>query len=85
MPSCYNYTHSVPGAFTGISGQSSGIGEMTHVGNWVLGAATAGMAVGGIFVAARAGHGIAYYGGLVFSAFAVLFILLLIKTSFDQN
>jgi hypothetical protein len=58
---------------------------MTHVGNWVLGAATAGMAAGGIFVAARAGHGIAYYGGLVFSAFAVLFILLLIKTSFDQK
>lgn len=58
---------------------------MSHVGNWILVAATAAMAVGGIFVAARAGHGIAYYGGLVFSAFAVLFILLLIKTGFEQK
>ncbi len=58
---------------------------MGHVGNRILGAAAAGIAVGGIFVAARAGHGIAYYGGLVFSAVAVLFILLLIKSSFDKK
>ena len=58
---------------------------MNHVGSWVLGAVTALMTVGGLFVAARAGHGMAYYGGLIFSAFAVLFILLLIKTSFDQK
>ncbi len=58
---------------------------MNHVGSWVLGAVTALMAVGGLYVAARAGHGMVYYGGLIFSAFAVLFILLLIKTSFDQK
>lgn len=58
---------------------------MNHVGTWILGVVTSLMAVGGLFVAARAGHGLAYYGGLIFSAFAVLFILLLIKTSFDQN
>lgn len=58
---------------------------MHHVGSWILGAATAVMAVGGLFVAARAGHGIAYSGGLVFSALGVLFILLLIKTSFDRK
>jgi len=58
---------------------------MNHIGNLIMGVVTALMAVGGLFVAARAGHGLAYYGGLIFSAFAVLFILLLIKTSFDQN
>ncbi|MHA1108196.1 MAG: hypothetical protein ACTSQV_03670 [Alphaproteobacteria bacterium] len=58
---------------------------MNHVGHWILGSMTALMAVGGLFVAARAGHGLPYYGGLIFSAFAVLFILLLIKTSFDRK
>lgn len=58
---------------------------MDYVGNWILGAATGVMAVGGLFVAARAGQGLPYYGGLLFAAFAVLFILLLIKTSFDRH
>ena len=41
------------------------------------------MAVGGLFVASRAGHGVGYYGGLAFFLFAVLFVMLLIKTSYE--
>lgn len=43
------------------------------------------MGVAGLFVAARAGHGLAYYGGIVFFAFAILFVFLLIKVSFDET
>ena len=51
--------------------------------NWLLGTATTVMAVGGLFVASRAGHGVGYYGGLAFFLFAVLFVMLLIKTSYE--
>ena len=51
---------------------------MKQVGNWIMGAATAIMAVGGLFVAANAGHGVSYYGGLLFFVFAVLFVFHLI-------
>lgn len=54
------------------------------MGNWVLGSMMAVMAVGGLFVAACAGgYGVAYYGGLLYSAFAVLFVFFLIKSSYD--
>ncbi len=56
---------------------------MSNVGSWVMGAVTAVMAVAGLFVAARAGAGVAYYGGLVFFVFANGFIFYLIKASFD--
>lgn len=42
------------------------------------------MGVGGLFVSSVAGHGVAYYGGLLFFAFALLFVLLLIKASYDE-
>ncbi len=42
------------------------------------------MGIVGLFVAARAGHGMAYYGGLTFFAFAVLFVFLMIKRGFDR-
>jgi len=48
-----------------------------------MGAVTAIMAVAGLFVAARAGAGVAYYGGLLFFVFASGFIFYLIKASFD--
>ena len=38
-----------------------------------------------LFLAARAGHGAAYSGGLTFFAFAVLFIFLMIKRGFDKS
>ena len=52
--------------------------------NWVLGSMTTAMAVGGLFVAAHAVYGAAYYGGLLYFAFAVVFIFLLIKTGYDE-
>lgn len=56
---------------------------MSNVSSWVMGALTAIMAVAGLFVAARAGAGLAYYGGLAFFVFANGFIFYLIKASFD--
>lgn len=41
------------------------------------------MAVGGLFVAAHDGNGPAYYGGLLYFAFAVFFVFSLIKASYD--
>lgn len=52
--------------------------------NWVLGSVTAVMGVAGLFVSSRAGHGVAYYGGLLFFLFAVLFVILLIKVDYDD-
>jgi hypothetical protein len=43
------------------------------------------MGVVALFLAARAGHGAAYSGGLTFFAFAVLFIFLMIKRGFDKS
>jgi len=58
---------------------------MKQLGNWIMGAVTAIMAVGGLFVAANAGHGVAYYGGLFFFLFAVLFVFHLIRVTSDKN
>ena len=43
------------------------------------------MGLVGLFVAARAGHGMAYSGGLVFFVFAVLFVFLMIKHAYDKT
>jgi uncharacterized membrane protein len=43
------------------------------------------MSVGGLFVAANAGFGVAYYGGLLFFGFAVLFIMYLVKVGYDEG
>jgi hypothetical protein len=58
--------------------------ENDLAGNYVLSGAVAVMGLVGLFVAARAGHGMTYYGGLTFFAFAVLFVFLMIKRSFDK-
>ena len=50
-----------------------------------MGAVTAVMAIGGLFVAANAGHGVPYYGGLFFFLFAILFVFHLIRVSFDDG
>ena len=55
---------------------------MNHVGNWVLGASSAVLGVGGLFVSAKAGSGsVGYYGGLAMFAICTLFIMHLIRTS----
>ena len=41
------------------------------------------MSVGGLFVASNAGFGVAYYGGLLFFVFAVLFVMYLVKEGHD--
>lgn len=42
------------------------------------------MSVGGLFVAAHAGYGVAYYGGLLYFGFAVFFVMLLVKVGYDE-
>ncbi len=43
------------------------------------------MGVAGLFVSSRAGYGVAYYGGLLFFVFAILFVMLLVKAGFDEG
>ncbi len=57
---------------------------MNHMGNWIMGAVTAILGVCGLFVAATAGQGVAYYGGLMFSVFAVLLVFYFIKITYDH-
>jgi uncharacterized membrane protein len=54
------------------------------MGNWVLGSVTAVMGVCGLYVSSHTGFGVAYYGGLLFFLFAVLFIFHLIKIGYDE-
>lgn len=60
--------------------------HQSSVFNTMILAAAAGiMGIVGLFVAERAGHGVPYYGGLVFFVFAVLFVFLLIKHAYDRE
>ena len=59
--------------------------SMKQLGNLIMGAVTAVMAIGGLFVAANAGYGVPYYGGLLFFLFSVLFVFHLIRVSFDDG
>lgn len=59
--------------------------ESNLFNNMLLAAAAGIMGIVGLFVAERAGHGVPYYGGLVFFVFAILFIFLLLKHSFDRK
>jgi ABC-type spermidine/putrescine transport system permease subunit II len=58
---------------------------MENFSNWILGFASIVMGIGGLFVAARAGEGLGYYGGLAMFAFAVAFVFILIRTSLDHE
>jgi len=58
---------------------------MKHLGNWILGAVTVVMGVAALFIAAHAGEGVPYYGGLAFSVFAFVFVYHLIRVSFDRH
>lgn len=59
--------------------------ESSFFNTMMLAAASGVMGLVGLFVAERSGHGVPYYGGLVFFVFAVLFIFLLIKHSYDRQ
>lgn len=58
---------------------------MNNFSNWILGFCAAVMGVAGLFVAARAGVGLGYYGGLAMFVFAVLFVFFLIRTTMDHE
>lgn len=58
---------------------------MKNIANWVMGAAAAVMGLAALFVASRAGHGIGEYAGVGLFVFCVVFIFLLMKSSFDQE
>ena len=58
---------------------------MNNFSNWILGFATVVMGIGGLFVAARAGVGLGYYGGLAIFVFAVFFVFMMIRTSLDHE
>ena len=59
---------------------------MQGTGNWILGGLIAIFGIVGLFVSSGAGteQPVAYFGGLAFFIFAMLFILLLIKRGFDH-
>lgn len=58
---------------------------MNNFSNWILGFASIVMGIAGLFVAARAGEGLGYYGGLAMFVFAVAFVFILIRTSLDHE
>ncbi len=51
---------------------------------WIWSGCVALMGIAGLFVAARGGHSVPYWGGLGFFVFAVLFVFFQIKRSFDH-
>jgi hypothetical protein len=57
---------------------------MKNVSTWIMGAATTIMGVAALFVASRAGHGVGEYAAVGLFVFCVLFVFLLMKTSFDH-
>jgi hypothetical protein len=58
---------------------------MENFSNWVLGFSSIVMGLAGLFVAARAGEGLGYYGGLAMFVFAIGFVFFLIRTSLDHE
>ncbi len=57
---------------------------MGNVSKWIWCGLVGLMGITGLFVAARGGHSVPYWGGLVFAGFAVAFIFLMIKRGFDE-
>ncbi|MEX0809137.1 MAG: hypothetical protein WD044_10460 [Dongiaceae bacterium] len=57
---------------------------MGDVSKWIWCGCVGLMGIAGLFVAARGGASVAYWGGLAFFAFAILFIFLMIKRGFDE-
>lgn len=70
------------GRIDGPAGERIAVG---NVSNWILGGMSGVFAVAALFVAARAGHGVGYYGGLAMFAFCILFIMFLMKKGFDHR
>jgi hypothetical protein len=58
---------------------------MNNVDNWILGLASSVLGTAGLFVSAKMGHGIGYYGGIIIFLLAAMFVLYLIKTAYDHD
>jgi hypothetical protein len=58
---------------------------MNNVDNWILGVAATVLGTAGLFVSAKMGHGIGYFGGIVIFLIAACFVLYLIKTAYDHE
>jgi hypothetical protein len=58
---------------------------VNKVENWIIGVASAILGTAALFVAARAGEGVGYYGGIVGFLFCAIFVLYLTKTSFEHD
>lgn len=58
---------------------------MKNVDNWILGVAAAVLGTAGLFVSARMGHGIGYFGGIAIFILAACFVLYLIKTAYEHE
>jgi hypothetical protein len=67
----------------GVAGKFKGT-TMGNVSKWIWCGCVALMGIAGLFVAARGGESVPYWGGLAFFAFAVLFIFFMIKRGFDE-
>jgi hypothetical protein len=67
-----------------MRGRPGGL-RVNNVGNWVLGFAAVVMGLAALFVSARAGHGVGYYGGLAMFLFCMAFVLRLIKASYEHR
>jgi hypothetical protein len=58
---------------------------MGNVNNWILGVSAAVLGTAGLFVSAKTGHGIGYFGGIAIFLLAACFVLYLIKTAYDHD
>lgn len=58
---------------------------MDNLSNWILGFSAVAMGIAGLFVAARAGAGVGYYGGLAMFCFSLLFVSHLVRTTLDRE
>ena len=58
---------------------------MDNLSNWILGFSAAAMGIAGLFVAAHAGAGVGYYGGLAMFCFSLLFVFHLVRTTLDRE
>ena len=58
--------------------------KMNNIRNCIMGGVMFVLAICGLFVASIAGHGLGYWGGLLFFVFAIWFVFRLIQVSFDH-
>jgi hypothetical protein len=58
---------------------------MRNVNDWIIGASAAVLGTAGLFVSAKTGQGVGYYGGIAIFLVSAGFVLYLIKTAYDHD